>query len=153
MAGVAEGLARVASDIAADRRARGKLATEIKAAANERRSDVESFLKNTNSARGEAARQQAAEAEQTTLRRQTEIKARLDDFAGERDARQRERREQVAAQRKEAAAFKRDLTNGVDAFRDKLSRHGRDRAAEIRSSLCAYAQDRADGTAIWRGAL
>lgn len=45
----------------------------------------------------------------------------------------------------------RDLTSGVDAFRDKLAKDGRDRAAEIRNNLSAYAQDRAEGTAIWTG--
>ena len=59
MAGVAEGLARVVSDIAAGRLARSKFEAEVRVETNERRNDVESFLKNANSTRSEAAREQA----------------------------------------------------------------------------------------------
>ena len=217
MAKVAEGMARVASEIAAGRLARSVFATEIKVATAGRRSDIESFLKDAKSTRGKAAREraddgqqvvmtrhadivsmllgvrtsrreagsaQAAEAEkmtqelrretrstlaghkasrtsaaqashkeadETKSRRQTEIKAKLHQYADERDVRQRQRREDAAAQHKDAAAFMKDLTTNVDAFRDKLAKDGRDRAAETRNNLSAYAQDRAEGTAIWTG--
>jgi hypothetical protein len=217
MAKVAEGMSRVASEIAAGRLARSDFATKIKVATSSRRSDIESFLRNMNSVRGKATRertqqgqktvsarhkdvlsmlldtqtsrlragsQQAAEAEraaaelhnevrsmldgqkasrsraaresrkdaaETISRRQADNKAMLDQFARERASRQRHRRELAGLQHKQAAAFMRDLTNGVDAFRDKLAKDGRDRAAEIRDSLSACAHDRRDGMAIWRG--
>ena len=217
MATVAEDMGRLANEIAAGRRERSKLATEIKVATNRRRSDVELFLQSAKSARVKATRDQAERRQQTAkarhlgvfsmllgeqtsrrragslqaaeakkmtnelhrevsamlrgqkasriraarvshkeavdvnTHRQREVKAMLDQFAREGVARQQRRQELAGAQRKQAAAFMIDLTDGVDAFRDKLARAGRDRAAEIRDHLSAYAHDRREGMAIWRG--
>ena len=200
MASLAEGMARVVREVAAGRLVRSKLRADIKVATSDRRSDVESFLKNANSARGSATRAQAEkgreavialhteitsfllgvrtsrreagsrqaaeakrqtqalrsetrstldghkasrtraarvshkEAVETKSRRHSEIKAKLDQFAGELDVLQRQRRENEAEQHKQAAAFRKDLTNGVDALRDKFAQEGRDRAAEVRTS-------------------
>jgi len=217
MAKVAEGMARVASEIATGRRERSKLSAEIKLSTKHRRGDVESFLKDARSARDEATREQAGHRRQTTKarhtdvfsmlvdvgtsrrragslqaaeaktmtrelhsemnsmlagrkasriraardnrkeavdtsnRRQSQVRAMLDQFAVEGVARQQHRHELAGAQRKQAAAFMIDLTEGVDAFLDKLGKHGRARAAEIRGNLASCARDRRDGMAIWRG--
>ena len=217
MAKVAEGMARVASEIVAGRLARSNLATKIKVATSSRRSDIESFLNNATTARDSATReladngrkvvkarhaevlsmllgaqtsrrragsQRAAEAQkmtrdlqnemrstldahkasriratrdrhleavETNSSREGEVKAMLDQFARERVVRQRDRHELAVAQHKQATAFMRDLTNGVEAFRDQLAKDCRDRAAEIRDHLSAYAHDRREGTAIWTG--
>ncbi len=217
MAKVAEGMARVASEIAASRRERSKLATEIKVTTQHRRSDVGSFLKGVEAARGTMSRKQAEdgrslvkarhagvfsllvslqrargaaasaraaegkrmtaelrsvtrsklsglettrlretrdahkEAVATTKVRQVEVKAMLDGFARDDVARSRRREELAEEQREKSAAFKKELTNSVDAFRDKLAKEGRDRAVEIRDSLASSADDRRQGTAIWTG--
>jgi len=211
MAKVAEGMARIASEIAAARKQRRDFLAKNKAATGHRQSDVESFLQNARSARGKATREQAEhrrrtakarhadvfsmlldvqtfrrragslqeaeakkmtrglqrevgsmlsrqktsriraarenhkEALDTNSRRQGEVRAMLDQFAREGVARRQNHAEFAEAQRKRAAAFMIDLTNGVDAFRDKLARNGRDRAAEIRDHLSTYARDRRRG--------
>ena len=45
----------------------------------------------------------------------------------------------------------RDLTNGVATFLDDLDKENRDRAIAIRKRLDAYALDRKDAVAVWRG--
>ena len=45
----------------------------------------------------------------------------------------------------------RDLTGGVAALRDRFAKDGRDRAAAIHERLAAYALDRHEAIAIWRG--
>ena len=96
------------------------------------RSEMRSMLDGHKASRMRAAQDSNKEAVETNSRRQSEVRAMLDQFADERVVRQRQRREIAAEQHKGAAAFMRDLRNGVDAFRDKLARDGRDRAAEIR---------------------
>jgi hypothetical protein len=219
MAKVAEGMARVASDIAAGRRERSKLATEIKVTTRRRRGDVESFLKEARTARGQMSRKQAAdgqhavqarhagifdmllgmqtargaatsaqaaegkrlrgelhteirsmlggfkatriratrdylkEAVATTKARRTEVKVMLEGFAREDVARSQQREENAEAQRERSAIFMKELTGSVDAFRDKLAKDGRDRAAEIRDNLASYGKDRSEGSAIWTGTV
>ena len=219
MARVAEGMERVAHEIAANRKQRRDFLAEVKIATRHRQNDVVSFLQNARSARGKATREQAEhqrktakarhadvfstllglqtsrlratslqaaegkkmirelhdeirsmlrsqkssrlravrtnhrEAVDTNSRRQGEVRVMLDEFAREGVARRQNQAEFAEAQRKRAAAFMIDLTAGVDAFRDKLARDGRDRAAEIQDHLSAYARDRREGTAIWRSNL
>ncbi len=217
MARVAEDMARVATEIVADRKQRRDFLAEIKIATGHRQSDVESFLQNARSARGKATKEQAEhrrktakarnadvfstllslqtsrgraasvqaaegkkmtrelhdevrsmlrdqkasrirtardnhkEAVDTNSRRRGEVRAMLDQFARDGVARRQSLNKFAEAQRKRAKAFVIDLTDGVDAFRDKLARDGRDRAAEIRDHLSTYARDRREGMAIWRG--
>ena len=217
MAKVAEGMGRVANEIAANRKQRKDFVAEVKIATGRRHSDVDSFLQSTRSARSKATREQAEhrrttanarhadvfstllgiktlrtnaatvqaaegrkmtrelhdgvrsmlrgqkafrmrsartnhkEAVETNSRRQGEVKVMLDQFAREGVARRKSHDEFAEALHKRAAAFMSELTNGVAAFRDKLASDGRERAAEIRDELSAYARDRREGTALWRG--
>jgi hypothetical protein len=219
MAKVAEGMGRVANEIAANRKQRKDFIAEVKIATGRRHSDVDSFLQNTRSARSKATREQAEhrratgnarhtdvfstllgiktlrtaaatvqaaegrkmtqelhdgvrsmlrgqkafrmrsartnhkEAVETNSRRQGEVKVMLDQFAREGVARRKSHDDFAEALHKRAAAFMSELTNGVAAFRDKLASDGRERAAEIRGELSAYARDRREGTALWRGKL
>ncbi len=216
MASVAEGMGRMADEIAADRKQRRDFLAEVRVATGRRQKDVESFLQNTTSARGKATGEQAEHrretakarhvdivstllgvqtsrhraaslwaaegkkmtqdlygevrsmlrgqrasrirtaranhkvAVDTNSRRQGEVRAMLDQFAREGVARRQSHHEFADALRKRAAAFMIDLTNGVDAFRDKVATDGRDRAVKIRDHLLAYARDRREGMAMWR---
>lgn len=55
------------------------------------------------------------------------------------------------AQIEKAAAFMRDLTRGVAALLDSFDKGNRNRAAALRKQFAAYAGDRRDAIAIWRG--
>jgi hypothetical protein len=114
-------------------------------------SDVHSLLRGLKSSRTKANREDHKEAVEINIERQHKVQSLLGQFASE-IVEQREHREAAGqAQRKEAAVFMKDLTGSVDAFRDKLAKEGRDRAAEIRARLADYARDRREGMVIWRG--
>ena len=132
-------------------RAASVKAAEGKKMTRELRDEVRSMLKGQKTSRLRAARDNHKEAVETNSRRQGEVRAMLDQLAREGVARRQHRHEFADAQRERAAAFMRNLTNGVDGFRGKLAREGRDRAAEIRDHLSAYARDRREGLAMWRG--
>ena len=133
------------------RRAASLQAAEGKKMTRELHDEVCSMLRGQKASRLRAARNNHKEAVDTNSRRQGEVRAMLDQFAREGVARRQNHAEFAEAQRKRAVAFMTDLTDGVDALRDKFARDGRDRAAEIRSELSAYANDRRQGTAVWRG--
>ena len=177
MAKLAEGIARVADGISMGRRQRGELAAEIKATTRSRRSDVRSFLESVNTSRSRASRDQATEAEEgdpsapqrsslvaagfqdvarqsaprgskeaaaINSRRQSEVKALLTQFGREQVARHKHRQDT-------AAAFMRDLTSGVAALLDSFDKGNRNRASALRKRFGAYALDRGEAIAIWRG--
>ena len=73
MARVAEGMARVADEIAAGRRQRREFVAEIKIATGNRQSDIKSFLENARSARDKATREQAEHRRKTAKARHADV--------------------------------------------------------------------------------
>jgi hypothetical protein len=128
-------------------------AAESRAAARTRHGEVLSMLGHMEASRCKATRAYRTEAGAIMSSRQNEVTALLKRFGREQAARERHRRELAAVQRDEAAAFMRNLTQGVAALLDNLDSEGRDRSAEIRERLAAYARDRRQGIVIWGGAF
>ena len=134
MARVAEGLARVAGDIAASRLARSKLAAEIKGETNDRRNGIESFLKNRNSARGKLAQEQADDGRRAAKARNAEVSSLL---LGARTA-LREVGVQQAAEaakliqslRSEAQELRSETLSTIDSFKAARLRADRESRAE-----------------------
>lgn len=147
----------VRSLLASLKASRGKMgreqATEAKRATKARHGEVHSLLHGLKTSRGGAARDYRREATIAIGGRRSEVKALLTHFWRERVANRKHRQTLAAAQHDEAAAFMRDLTRGVATLRDNFAKEGRDRAAEIRERLAAYARDRQDAVAIWRAGL
>lgn len=177
MAKVAEGIARVAGGIATGRRRRSELASEIKALTRNCRGEVRSLLTSFKASRGQASRAQAAEIKKVTRTRHGEVislltslnasrrKASLEQSAEAKklvnkrhdevssllDGLNVSRVRAIREYRKKAAAFMRDLTNGVTLFLNEFAKNDRDRAVIVHERLAAYALDRSDAVAIWRG--
>ena len=73
MARVAEGMGRVADEIAANRKQRRDFLAEVKIATGHRQKDVKSFLQNARSARGKATREQAEHRRKTAKARHADV--------------------------------------------------------------------------------
>ena len=133
-------------------------ATSAQAAAGERlrgdlRTEARSMLRGFKATRLRATGDYRREAIATTTARQRDVKSMLHGFAREGVVRSRQRQENAEAQHEQSAMFRKNLVNSVDAFRDKLARDGRDRAAETRGNLASYANDRREGMAVWTRTL
>ena len=87
MAKVAEGIARVASEIATSRRQRGELAAEIKVTTRRRHGDVQSFLEVFRTSRGKATHERAAAGRKMVKARHTEVFSLLRDLKSSRGKR------------------------------------------------------------------
>jgi hypothetical protein len=116
-----------------------------------RHGEVCSLLKGLKASRGKATRVYQRDAIAINSRRRGEVKALLTQFGREMVARRKHRQELSMAQLEKAAGFMRDLTSGVAALRDRFVKDDRDRAAAIHGRLAAYALDRREAVAIWRG--
>lgn len=132
-------------------RASREHAAEVKQATRARRGEVQSLMQGLKTARGRAIREYRREAIVVSNGRRSEVKALMAQFRRVRVARRQHFQELAVAQRDKAAAFMRDLTNSVAALLDNFAKDGRDRAAAIRERLAAYALDRHEAVAIWRG--
>lgn len=126
-------------------------AAEAKKVASKRHGDVCASLDGLKASRVRADREYRKEATVVIGARRDEVKTLLGRFSRELSARRRRRLELLPAQRQKAAAFMRDLTNGVAGLLGEFARNDRDRATSVRERLAAYALDRSDAVAIWRG--
>ncbi|MGJ0535621.1 hypothetical protein [Methylocystis sp.] len=126
-------------------------AAELKQATRARRGEVRSLMQGLKTARDRATREYRREAIVVINGRRSEVKALMGQFRRVRVARRQRFQELAVAQRDKAAVFMRDLTNSVAALLDNFAKDGRDRAAAIRERLAAYASDRREAVAIWRG--
>lgn len=134
-------------------RATRDLALEAKKVAKVRHDEIHSMLKGLKASRGRAGREYQREALGTGSKRRGEVKALLARFRREMVVHRQHRRELSMEQREKAAAFMRGLTSGVASMRDGFAKEGRDRAAMIRGRLAAYALDRHNAVAVWRGSF
>ncbi len=134
-------------------RASREQATETKKATRARHGEVRSLLGSLRTSRRRASREYLKEAGATNSARIAEVSALLKRFFHERVVRRRDRQKLAIALRDKAAAFMRDLTSGVAALRDGFAKESRDRAADIRGRLVAYAFHRREAIALWRESL
>jgi hypothetical protein len=132
-------------------RATREQAVEAKKVVMVRHGEVCSMLKDLKASRGKAMRENQREATALNSRRRSEVKALLTRFGREQVARHKHRQET-------ATAFMRGLTSGVAALLDGFDKESRDRAKEsrdcavaVRGRLAAYALDRCNAVAAWRG--
>jgi len=132
-------------------RATREQAVEAKKVVMARHGEVSSMLKDLKASRGRAMREHQRQANALNSRRRGEVKALLTRFGREMVVRRQHRQELSVAQREKAAAFMRELTSSVAALCDGFAKEGRDRAATIRGRLAAYALDRSNAVAAWRG--
>ena len=133
MAKVAEGMARVASEIAAGRLARSVLHTEIKVATAGRRSDVESFLKDTKSTRGQAAQERAEDGHMVVTTRHSDV---LSMLLGVRTSRHEAGSAQAAEAKKMAETLRsetRSTLDGHKASRAHAAKESHKEAVEAKS--------------------
>jgi hypothetical protein len=177
MAKMAEDMARVAGGIRTDHKRRSELAMEIKVATQNRRSDVDSFLKSLKTARSKATRERMAEASKMMRARHKEVEAWLKGLTAARGKAGSEHQKEAMAMNKErqsnvkalmnefhhedmarrkhfheaAAAFMKNLTSGVAALLDGFDKLNRDRAMAVRERFAIYAADRRDAMAVWCG--
>lgn len=177
MAKMAEDMARVAGGIRTGHKRRSELAMEIKVATQNRRSDVDSFLKSLKTSRNKATRERMAEASKVVRARHKEVEAWLKSLTAARGKAGSEQQKEAMAMNKErqsnvkalmnefhhedmarrkhfheaAAAFMKNLTSGVAALLDGFDKLNRDRAMAVRERFAIYAADRHDAMAVWSG--
>lgn len=154
-----EELSRIASGIAASRRQRAEDATVRAGVVSERHNEVGALLRGMTTARERMGRQQRREAAVALRGRCQEVKTLLGHCQRAMSARHRQRLEQAAAQRAQAAAFMRELTTGVAALRDAFgvdqaarASSCRELARTVRRQLTEYGRDRHAAIAAWGGA-
>ncbi len=177
MAIMAEGMARVASGIATDRKHRSELAMEIKAITRSRCTDVHSFLKSLKVSRNKASRERMADASKMMRARHNEVHVWLKGLKTDRGKSASEHqkeaqalnktrqsdvkallkqfaKEGVASQkhfRESAATFIKGLSTGVAALLDGFDKLDSDRATALREQFAGYAADRHEAMAVWHG--
>lgn len=132
-------------------RATREHALEAKKITKARHEEVHSLVKGLKAARGRAGHEYQRDAVATIGKRRGEVRVLLTRFRRELVVFRQHRRELSVAQRERAAAFMRGLTSGVASLCDGFAKEGRDRAAAVRGRLAAYALDRRNAVAIWRG--
>jgi hypothetical protein len=146
-----EDLGRLANGIAASRRERMEANVERHREAGSRHRAVGDQLREIKTTRGKMSREQRKDATAGRRKRLSEAEALLRRF-------HRNRKENTAGARVQAAAFMRDLTGRVASLRDAFaasqearatSRH--DLANALHERLAGYRQDRHDAGAAWCG--
>ncbi len=150
MAKMAEGMARVADGVAAGRRRRGELASEVRAATNGRRGEVRSLLANLRGSLGRASREQAANMNNVTTARHGEIHTSLESLQASREKAIREYRSEAGAT---AAARKNEVSALLTQFlRERVARrrHHQALATALRDQAAASMRDLTSGVATLR---
>jgi hypothetical protein len=118
---------------------------------SKRRGEVRASLGALQTSRARAGREYRKEAEAIIGERMNEVRALLGQFSREGVARRRHRQVEATEFMRDLTNGVRDLSSGVAVFLDGLDKENRERAITIRKCLEAYALDRKNAVAVWRG--